>query len=131
TTCCARKRITGARRQASACATRGAWLRHQMRTPEGVDMDEAKLEAFMGKVVNDMGGAALLACVILGEELGFYRALAHGKLTSPEQLASETGCHPRLVREWLNAQAASGYLEHAGGMFRLPPEQAMALADEG
>jgi SAM-dependent methyltransferase len=93
-------------------------------------MNEAKLEEFMGKLVTDMGGAAMLACVILGEELGFYRALAQGKPTSPEQLASETGCQGRLVREWLNAQAASGYLEHEGGLFRLPPEQAMALADE-
>jgi len=92
-------------------------------------MDEAKLNEFMGKLVNDMGGAAMLASVILGEELGLYRALVHGKPTSPEQLASDTHCHPRLVREWLNAQAASGYLEHERGLFRLPPEQAMALAE--
>jgi len=93
-------------------------------------MDETKLNEFMGKLVSDMGGAAMLASVILGEELGLYRALAHGKPTSPEQLASDTGCHPRLVREWLSAQAASGYLEHERGLFTLPPEQAMALADE-
>ena len=39
-------------------------------------MNEAKLQEFMGKLVNDMGGAAILATVILGEELGLYRALA-------------------------------------------------------
>jgi SAM-dependent methyltransferase len=48
------------------------------------------------------------------------------------QLAERTGTTERYVREWLCAQAAGGYLEYdpADGTFRLPPEQAMALADE-
>lgn len=93
-------------------------------------MDEAKLNDFMGRLVADMGGAALMANVILGEELGLYRAMADGAPVTPEQLSERTGCHPRLLREWLSAQAASGYVEHEAGQFRLPPEQAMALADE-
>jgi SAM-dependent methyltransferase len=93
-------------------------------------MDEAKLHEFMGKMVGDMGGAAIMASVIIGDELGLYRAMADGQAISPEALASKTKCNPRLVREWLSAQAASGYLEHEDGKFRLPPEQAMALADE-
>jgi SAM-dependent methyltransferase len=93
-------------------------------------MDEAKLHAFMGKLVNDMGGAAMLASVVVGEETGLYRAMADGKPCSAEELASKTRCNPRLVKEWLQAQAASGYVEHEGGRFRLPPEQAMAFADE-
>ena len=93
-------------------------------------MDEAKLQAFMGKLVTDMGGAAIMANVMLGDELGLYRAMADGQALTPEELAGRTGCHPRLVREWLNGQAASGYVEHAAGRFRLPEEQAMALAQE-
>jgi len=93
-------------------------------------MDEAKLNAFMGRLVADMGGAALLANVILGDELGLYRAMADGQPVSPETLAERTGCNPRLLREWLSAQAAAGYLEHTGGSFRLPEEQALALAIE-
>jgi SAM-dependent methyltransferase len=93
-------------------------------------MNEAKLNEFMGKLVTDMGGAALMATVLVGEELGFYRALADGKPATPEALAGKTGCHPRLVREWLSAQAAAGYLEAGDGSFRLPEEQAMALANE-
>jgi len=93
-------------------------------------MDEAKLNEFMGKLVVDMGGAAIMANVILGEELGLYRARADGEAVTPEQLAERTGCNARLVREWLNAQAASGYVEHDQGRFRLPEEQAMALALE-
>ena len=93
-------------------------------------MNEAKLQDFMGKLVVDMGGAALMANVILGEELGLYRAMADGSPITPEDLAQRTGCNARLIREWLSAQAASGYVEHDAGRFRLPPEQAMALADE-
>ncbi|RII76894.1 class I SAM-dependent methyltransferase [Pseudomonas monteilii] len=93
-------------------------------------MDEARLHDFMGKLVGDMGAAATLANVILGDELGLYRAMADSQPTTPEALAAKTGCHPRLVREWLNAQAASGYMTHDKGLFVLPEEQAMTLALE-
>jgi len=56
--------------------------------------------------------------------------MADGKPITAEALATRCGCHPRLVREWLDANAASGYLEVADGAYRLPPEQAMALANE-
>jgi SAM-dependent methyltransferase len=93
-------------------------------------MDEAKLHAFMGKLVTDMGGAAMMANVILGEELGLYRAMADSHPITPEDLATKTGCNARLLREWLSAHAAAGYMEHVEGHFRLPPEQAQALAVE-
>ncbi|MGH8380078.1 class I SAM-dependent methyltransferase [Pseudomonas sp.] len=93
-------------------------------------MDEAKLNDFMGKLVNDMGGAALLANLLLGDELGLYRAMADSQFITPDELAQKTGCNARLLREWLSAQAASGYMEHQDGRFRLPEEQAMALAIE-
>lgn len=93
-------------------------------------MNETKLQEFMGKLVGDMSGAAIMANVLLGDELGFYRSMADGQPVTPEELASRTGCNARLVREWLSGQAASGYVEHEAGRFRLPEEQAMALAHE-
>jgi SAM-dependent methyltransferase len=93
-------------------------------------MDEGKLQEFMGKLVTDMGGAAMIASVILGEELGLYRAMADGVPITPEDLATKTGCNARLIREWLSGQAAAGYVELVEGRFRLPPEQALALAVE-
>ena len=72
----------------------------------------------------------MIATVILGEELGLYRAMANSEPITPDDLATKTGCNPRFVHEWLNAQAAAGYCEHAEGQFRLPPEQALALAVE-
>jgi SAM-dependent methyltransferase len=93
-------------------------------------MNEAKLMEFMGKLVSDMGGAAMMASVLVGEELGLYRAMADSKPISAEELAEKTRCNPRLIREWLSAQAASGYVELVDNRFRLSPEQALALAVE-
>ena len=93
-------------------------------------MDESKLAEFMGQLVADMGGAAMVASIIVGEELGLYRAMADGEAVTADDLAAATSCHPRLVLEWLNAQAASGYVEFADGAYRLPEEQALALAVE-
>ena len=39
-------------------------------------MNEAKLHEFMGKVVTDMGGAWMMAMVLIGDELGLYKAMA-------------------------------------------------------
>ena len=93
-------------------------------------MDENKLMEFMGRLVNDLGGATITASMILGDELGLYRAMADGEPMTADDLAARTGCHARLVREWLNAQAAAGYVDHAEGRYRLPEEQALALAVE-
>jgi SAM-dependent methyltransferase len=77
-----------------------------------------------------MGGAWMMAMVLIGDELGLYKAMADGQPASAEDVAKRSGCHPRLVREWLDANAAAGYVEATNGSYRLPPEQAMALANE-
>jgi 2-polyprenyl-3-methyl-5-hydroxy-6-metoxy-1,4-benzoquinol methylase len=95
-------------------------------------VDMAKLEAFMGKMVGDMGAAMSGALVIIGAKLGLYRALNEGGAMTSQQLADATGTTERYVREWLSAQAASGFIDYdaAAGTFSINPEQAMALADE-
>ena len=87
-------------------------------------IDQAKLDAFMGQFVNDLGAAATAPLVVLGDKLGLYKAMAGGAPVTPGELAERTGCRERYVREWLCQQAASGYVEYArGSTFRLPPEQ--------
>src|SRR3954471_17926447 len=95
-------------------------------------IDEQKLEQFMGQFVQDMGAAATAPLVVIGDKLGLYKAMADGDPLTPEELAERTGCRERYLREWLCQQAASGYVEYdpAGGTFRLPPEQALALAHD-
>jgi SAM-dependent methyltransferase len=95
-------------------------------------IDQAKLEAFLGKFVGDFGAALHATTVIVGEKLGLYKALAAGGPLTPAELAGRTGTTERYVREWLAAQAASGYAVYdaAAGRYSLTPEQAFALADE-
>jgi len=95
-------------------------------------IDEQKLEQFMGQFVQDMGAAATAPLVVIGDKLGLYKAMAGGDPLTPADLAGRTGCRERYLREWLCQQAASGYVEYdpAGGTFRLPPEQELALAHD-
>jgi len=100
-------------------------------------IDPAKLDAFMGKMVGEMGAAMNASLILLGDRLGLYRAMADaGPLTSA-QLAAKTKMNERLLREWLNAQAAGGIVTYApgatpdAGTYTLPEEQALALAVEG
>jgi SAM-dependent methyltransferase len=94
-------------------------------------IDQAKLDAFMGNFVHDLGAVMHAATIVVGDQLGLYKALAEGPHTA-ESLARKTGTDPRYMREWLSAQAASGYVQYdaATQEFSLTEEQAMALADE-
>jgi len=101
--------------------------------PAGDDpIDPDALEAFAGQMVGVMSGAAACFGVWLGDELGLYRALAGNGPTSAEQLAEVTGCHPRLVREWLDGQTAAGLLARHSDTdeYALPDVHAAVLAHE-
>jgi SAM-dependent methyltransferase len=93
-------------------------------------IDEGKLEAFMEQFVGDLGACATAPLVLIGDKLGLYKAMADSEPVTPSELAERTGTRERYIREWLCQQAASGYVEYdpAGGTFRLPPEQTLALA---
>jgi SAM-dependent methyltransferase len=94
--------------------------------------DGDKLNAFLGRMVGDLGAIATGALVVLGDRLGLYRAMRSGEKLSPAELARRTGTHERNVREWLSAQAAAGYVDYCDetNLFRLNPEQAAVFADE-
>ncbi|WP_433830026.1 class I SAM-dependent methyltransferase [Actinoplanes sp. CA-015351] len=89
-------------------------------------LDEARVEAFTGRLITDFAGAASTAMTVLGDRLGLYRAMT-GPITAGE-LARKTGLHPRLVTEWLRQQAVSGYVTVDGDTFELPFEHALALS---
>jgi SAM-dependent methyltransferase len=95
-----------------------------------MDLDETKLNSLLGTMVNELGAAANAALVLVGDKLGLYRALAGEALTSAA-LANKTNTHERYVREWLSAQAASGFVSYDADAetFTLSPEQAAVFAD--
>lgn len=95
-------------------------------------IDQTKLESFVMRAIGDLSAGYGGVMVSLGSKLGLYKALAGaGPLTSAE-LAQRAACAERYVREWLNAQAAGGYVNYhaVSDTYELTPEQAMVLADE-
>jgi 2-polyprenyl-3-methyl-5-hydroxy-6-metoxy-1,4-benzoquinol methylase len=96
----------------------------------GMAIDDNKLQSFMGKALGDMGAAMNAALVLLGDELGLYKAMAGAGQISSQALARKTSTDERYVREWLAAQAAGGYIDYDAktATFRLPDEHALALA---
>jgi SAM-dependent methyltransferase len=95
-------------------------------------VDDAKLQQFMGRAIGDIGATLNAALVMIGEELGLYRAMADAGPVTAADLAERTGTARRYVQEWLAAQAAGGYVTYdaMSKRFTLPPEQAFTLADE-
>ena len=95
-------------------------------------IDQDKLDQFMGQFVGDLGACITAPLIVIGDKLGLYKAMADGEPVTPAELAERTGCRERYIREWLCQQAASSYVEYDAGTetFRLPAEQALALADE-
>jgi SAM-dependent methyltransferase len=95
-------------------------------------INEDKLHAFLGQVIGELGATVNAGLIVIGDRLGLYRAMADGEPVTSNELAEKTGTTERYVREWLNAQAAGGFVTYdpSTQRYTLPPEQAMALADE-
>src|SRR2546429_9540145 len=102
-----------------------------MSTAQAPTLDMNKLNAFIGQFVTDFGAAVHAGMVVIGEQLGLYKALAEGPMSS-KQLAAKTKTDERYLREWLGSQAAGGYITYDDqtDKFGLTTEQAFALADE-
>ena len=96
-----------------------------------VEVDGDKLMEFVFRAVGEVGATLNSALVVLGDKLGLYRAMAGAGPLAPAELAERTGTAERYVREWLNAQAAGGFVDYDpdSGRYTLPPEQTVALTD--
>jgi SAM-dependent methyltransferase len=92
-----------------------------------------KMQAFTDKLVGDLGAAFSAALVVLGDRVGLFKAMADGKSVTAKELAERTGLHEPYLADWLSAMAAAGYVDFndKSRAFKLNPEQAAALADDG
>jgi 2-polyprenyl-3-methyl-5-hydroxy-6-metoxy-1,4-benzoquinol methylase len=92
----------------------------------------AEIQAAVGQTLADLGAAFSGVLVNIGRRLGLYKAMAQIGVCTSEQLAQATGVRERYVREWLNNQAAGGYVSYEadGNTYTLTAAQAMVLADE-
>ncbi len=95
-------------------------------------MDEARLEELVGTIAGFMTGGAACFGIWLGDELGLYRVMAGAGRVNADEVAAKAGCNPRLVREWLDSQAAAGLVsfDPDSDRYELGDEAAMALADD-
>jgi hypothetical protein len=95
-------------------------------------IDQMKLESVVMRAVGDLSAGYGGVMISLGSKLGLYGAMAGAGPISSKELAGRAGCSERYVREWLNAQAAGGYVGYhaVSDTYELSPEQAMVLADE-
>jgi SAM-dependent methyltransferase len=97
-------------------------------------VDDERLNEFLGRAVNEWGAALGALLTFVGDRLGLFKAMADaaGDELTPEELARKTGTHPRIIKEWLAAQAAGGFVTYnpASGRYTLPEEQALALTNE-
>lgn len=93
-------------------------------------IDPDKLNALLGRAIQDMGAALQAPLVLIGDRLGLYRAMADGTHITPAELARRTGASERYLREWLNANAAGHFVEYdtANDTYYMTPEEALALA---
>lgn len=93
-------------------------------------VDEGKLNELLGRFVTDLGASFHANNAVLGDRLGLYTSLQAVMPATPEELAAQAGVGERYVREWLNGQAAGGYVTYdpATARFSLNEEQVFALA---
>jgi SAM-dependent methyltransferase len=71
--------------------------------------------------------------VVIGEKLGLYKAMGKaGQPVTAAELANQTGTNERYVREWLNSNAASGYIEYdsENERYYMTDEQTFVMTDE-
>src|SRR5690242_21258470 len=95
-------------------------------------LDQSRVEAFAGQIATEVGAALNAALVTVGDQLGLYRAMSDAQPVRAGELAARTNTHERYVREWLNTQAAGGFVTYDAGQDRytLPAEHGFILADE-
>lgn len=95
-------------------------------------IDQSKLQDFATRAVADLTAGYTGVMVSIGAKLGLYKAMAGAGPLSAREVAKRASCAERYVREWLNAQAAGGYVGYhaVSDTYELSPEQAMVLADE-
>ena len=96
-----------------------------------MQVNQERLAALLDRVVGDLSAGYGGVMVRIGDKLGLYAAMAGAGPLTPGELASRAGCAERYVEEWLNAQAAGGYVEYhpVSGTYELGPEGRAVLAD--
>jgi 2-polyprenyl-3-methyl-5-hydroxy-6-metoxy-1,4-benzoquinol methylase len=92
-------------------------------------LNQAEVEAFAGKMLDMLNGAALALMTSIGHRTGLFDTMASLPPSTSAEIAAAAGLHERYVREWLGAMVTAGVvgLDPATGRFVLPAEHAAVL----
>ena len=93
------------------------------------ELDQAKVAAFGGWLMELGDHAALAAMLSIGHRTGLFDVMATLPPSTSGQIAEAAGLNERYVREWLSSLAAGRLIDYdpAARTFRLPPEHALML----
>jgi 2-polyprenyl-3-methyl-5-hydroxy-6-metoxy-1,4-benzoquinol methylase len=93
------------------------------------ELDEAKRDAFAGKMVGVLNGAVLALMTSIGRQTGLFEAMAALPASTSEAIAAAAGLNERYVREWLGAMVTGGIVEFDAShdTYVLPAEHAAVL----
>ncbi len=104
-----------------------------MTTVETKQCEEVQtaIEEQLGRLTGDLGSSLAMVTISLGTRSGLWAALADAGPLTAEQAAAHTTVDRALVREWLRAQAASGYLDYDASQdtYTLPDAVAAVLVE--
>jgi len=98
-----------------------------------MNINEDKLNELLGRFVSDLGATMHAGSIVIGEKLGLYKAMGEpGERITPDELANRTNTNERYVREWLNANAAGGYIEYdkENDSYYMTDEQSLVMTNE-
>lgn len=91
--------------------------------------DQSRADAFVGKLLGHLNGAALMMMCSIGHRTGLFDVLSDGVPRTSSALADAAGLSERYVREWLGAMTTGGITTFDAGTlaYALPAEHAAFL----
>lgn len=97
---------------------------------------DERRDALVARALQSFQGAADVFAMYLGQRLGYYRSLWKDGPATAAELGARSNTNERYAREWLEQQAASGFLDvddvravPEKRRFTLPAGHAAVLAD--
>ena len=91
--------------------------------------DQAKADAFAGKILTALNNGALCLMVSIGHRTGLFDVMSQSPPARSEEIAARAGLNERYVREWLGAMVTGGVVDFdpASNCYSLPAEHAAFL----
>jgi 2-polyprenyl-3-methyl-5-hydroxy-6-metoxy-1,4-benzoquinol methylase len=95
-------------------------------------IDEAKVEAFAGHVLQALNAASTVMLSGVAHRTGLFDAMAKLPAATSEEIAGKARLNERYVREILGGLVLGGFVQYdpSAGTYLLPPEHAALLTRE-